>query len=62
VNPGQCATDYQQQGAIFTVAKQNSGSEFSADERASDSRADAMSAVVLVAIAVATVIYWLSGQ
>jgi hypothetical protein len=31
-------------------------------ERAADSRADALSAVLLVAIAVLTAIYWISGQ
>jgi len=44
------------------VAKHNVSNEISADERASDSKADAMSAIILVAIAVATMIYWLSGQ
>lgn len=36
--------------------------EISAEERAADSKADAISAVLLVAIAVATAIFWIAGH
>ena len=36
--------------------------QISAEERASDSRVDALSAIILVAIAVATAIFWISGH
>ena len=41
---------------------QQSVDPFTDEERAADSRADAISAVVLLTIAVMTVMYWLSGQ
>lgn len=43
-------------------AQELAQTSISDDERAADSRADALSAVLLVAIAVFTVIYWISGQ
>jgi len=44
------------------MATHHQNPQISADERAADSRADALSALALVVIAVVTVIYWLSGQ
>ena len=35
---------------------------FTDEDRASDSRADALSAILLVVIAVVTVVFWLNGQ
>jgi|PlaIllAssembly_1097288.scaffolds.fasta_scaffold1740544_1 hypothetical protein len=36
--------------------------EISAEERAADSKVDAISAILLVAIAVFTALFWISGQ
>lgn len=44
------------------MAKAQELPQVSDDERAADSRADALSAVLLVAIAVLTAVYWISGQ
>jgi hypothetical protein len=44
------------------MAHTNTPTEISAEERAADSKADAISAVLLVAIAVVTAIFWISGH
>ena len=44
------------------MANPNNPTEFSAEERAADSKVDAISAIVLVAIAVFTAVFWISGQ
>ena len=44
------------------MATQAQNPHISAEERAADSRADGLSALTLVVIAVVAVVYWLSGQ
>ena len=44
------------------MANPNTPVEISAEERAADSRVDAVSAVLLVAIAVVTAVFWISGH
>ena len=41
---------------------QQSVDNISDEERASDSRADAAAAIILVVLAVVTVVFWLNGQ
>jgi hypothetical protein len=44
------------------MAKALDSVEISDQERAADSRADALCAILLVAIAVVTAIYWIAGH
>jgi len=44
------------------MAKEMPAVQISDEERAADGRADALSAVLLVAIAVFTAIYWIAAQ
>jgi hypothetical protein len=44
------------------MANPNNPVEVSAEERAADSKADAISAVLLVAIAVFAALFWISGH
>jgi hypothetical protein len=44
------------------MANPDNPTAFSAEERAADSKVDAVSAILLVAIAVFTAVYWISGQ
>jgi len=44
------------------MANEHSTVDISDEERAADGRADAVAAVVLVAVIVLTVLFWVSGQ
>jgi hypothetical protein len=44
------------------MANPDNAIDISAEERAADSKVDAISAILLVAIAVITAILWISGQ
>jgi len=44
------------------MANPNTPVEIPAEERAADSKVDAISAVLLVAIAVAAALFWISGH
>jgi len=44
------------------MANPDNSIEISAEERDADSKVDAISAILLVAIAVFTALFWISGQ
>ncbi len=44
------------------MANPDNSIEISAEERKADSKVDAVSAILLVAIAVFTALFWISGQ
>ena len=44
------------------MANPDNSIDISAEERAADSKVDALSAMLLVAIAVCTALFWISGQ
>ena len=50
------------QGNPDPMANPDNAIDISAEERAADSKVDAISAILLVAIAVFTAVYWISGQ
>jgi len=50
------------QGIADPMANPDNPIEISAEERAADSKVDAISAILLVAIAVFTALFWISGQ
>ena len=59
-SPFEAFNHYEEQ--VGSVGQALEGVEIPDQERAADSRADAVCAVLLVAIAVASVIFWIAGH